>query len=140
MAMRNRRWGEERIAAELRLKLGLTLSARTVRHYMPSRPRSRGDRSTQSWAAFLHNHAGVVLACDFFIVVATFQRLCVFVILDIGRRRVVHWNLTDHTTAKWTFLRRSGPITRLMLVWTVERATLSVRHVRRHSDQDREAP
>ena len=49
------------------------------------------------------NHAGAVLACDFFIVVtATFQRLYVFVVLDIGTRRVVHWNLTDHPTAEWT--------------------------------------
>jgi transposase InsO family protein len=55
------------------------------------------------WATFLHNHAGVVLACDFFIVVtAAFQRLYVFVMLDIGTRRVVHWNLTDHPTAEWT--------------------------------------
>ena len=96
-------WGEERIAAELRVKLGLTLSPRTVSRYMPSRPRSRGGRSAQSWATFLHNHAGVVLASDFFIVVtATFQRLYVFVMLDIGTRRVVHWNLTDHPTAAWT--------------------------------------
>ena len=35
-------------------------------------------------------------------VTATFQRLYVFVILDIGTRRVVHWNLTDHPTAEWT--------------------------------------
>jgi hypothetical protein len=26
----------------------------------------------------------------------------VFVILDIGTRRVVHWNLTAHPTAEWT--------------------------------------
>ena len=101
--MHNRTWGEERIAAELRLKLGLTLSARTVRRYMPSRPRSRGGRSAQSWATFLRNHADAAVACDFFIVVtATFQRLYVFVILDIGTRRVVHWNLTEHPTAEWT--------------------------------------
>jgi putative transposase len=37
MAAANRTWGEERIAAELRLKLGLTVSARTVRRYMPRR-------------------------------------------------------------------------------------------------------
>src|SRR4029450_8142308 len=103
MAVANRTWGEERIAAELRLKLGLTLSPRTVRRHMPQRPRSRGGRSTQTWATFLRNHAGAVLACDFFIVVtATFQRLYVFVILDIGTRRVVHWNLTDHPTTEWT--------------------------------------
>ena len=86
-ALRTHTWGEERIAAELRLKLGVTVSPRTVRRYMPSRPR-RGGRKTQSWATFLHNHAGAVLACDFFIVVtATFQRLYVFVLLDIGTRR-----------------------------------------------------
>jgi transposase InsO family protein len=103
MAVANRMWGEERIAAELRLKLGLTLSPRTVRRYMPRHPRMRGGRSTQSWAAFLRNHAGAVLACDFFLVVtATFQRIYVFVILDITTRRVVHWNLTNHATAEWT--------------------------------------
>jgi hypothetical protein len=97
MAAKNHTWGEERIAAELCVKLGLTLSPRTVRRHMPSRPRSRRGRPAQSWATFLNNHAGVVLACDFFIVVtATFQRLYVFVMLDIGTRRVVHWNLTDH--------------------------------------------
>ena len=34
-ATANRTWGEERIAAELRLKLGLTVSPRTVRRYRP---------------------------------------------------------------------------------------------------------
>jgi len=103
MATHNHTWGEERIAAELRVKLGLTLLPRTVRHYIPSRPRSRGGQSTQSWATFLHNHAGSILACDFFMVVtATFHRLYVFVLLDIGTRRVVHWNLTDHPRSEWT--------------------------------------
>lgn len=38
MAMANRTWGEERIAAELLLKLGIRVSPRTVRRYIPSRP------------------------------------------------------------------------------------------------------
>jgi hypothetical protein len=44
-------WGEERIANELRLKLGLPVSPRTVRKYMPKRPpgRPRGD---QRWSTF----------------------------------------------------------------------------------------
>jgi transposase InsO family protein len=101
MATGNRTWGEERIAAELRLKLGLTVSPRTVRRYMPRRDPA-GPR-TQSWATFLRNHAGATLACDFFVVVtATFQRIYVFVILDIATRRLVHWNLTPHPTAEWT--------------------------------------
>jgi putative transposase len=103
MARANRTWGEERIAAELRLKLGLTLSPRTVRRYMPPRPRNRFGPSPQTWSTFLHNHAGTVLACDFFLVVtATFRRLYVFVILDITTRQVLHWNLTEHPTAEWT--------------------------------------
>jgi transposase InsO family protein len=102
MAAANRTWGEERIAAELRLKVGLTVSPRTVRRYMPPRPRTRGGQF-QSWATFLHNHVGAVLACDFFVVVTTtFQRLYVFVVLDIATRRVVFWNITDHPTAEWT--------------------------------------
>ena len=103
MATANRTWGEERIAAELRLKLGLTISARTVRRYMRPGPRLRGGQPIQSWTTFLHNHAGGVLACDFFLVVtATFQRLYVFVLFDIATRRVVHWNVTAHPTAAWT--------------------------------------
>jgi len=44
-----------------------------------------------------------VLACDFFIVVtATFQRLYVFVLLDIGTRRIAHRSLTDHPRSEWT--------------------------------------
>jgi putative transposase len=103
MAKANRTWGEERITAELRLKLGLTLSPRTVRRYMPPRPRTCGGPSSQTWSTFLHNHAGTVLACDFFLVVtATFRRLYVFVVLDITTRQVLHWNLTEHPTAEWT--------------------------------------
>jgi hypothetical protein len=34
----NRTWGEERIAAELVVKLGIRVSPRTVRRYMPARP------------------------------------------------------------------------------------------------------
>lgn len=68
MAAANALWGEERIANELLLKLGLRVSPRTVRKYMPKRPpgRPRGD---QRWATFLRNHAKAILACDFFVAV-----------------------------------------------------------------------
>jgi len=90
MALANRTWGEERIAAELRLKLGVTVSPRTVRRYMPLRPSTRGGRPTQAWTTFLHSHAASVLACDFFLVVtATFRRLYVFVLIDIATREVL---------------------------------------------------
>ena len=46
MATENSLWGEERIANELRLKLGIRVSPRTVRKYMPKRP--LGDRVVTS--------------------------------------------------------------------------------------------
>ena len=102
MAAANRTWGEERIAAELLVKLGVRVSPRTVRRYMPSRP-PRASRGTQTWCTFVRNHAHVVLASDFFVVVsATFRMLYVFVVLDVGTRRIVHWNVTEHPTADWT--------------------------------------
>jgi len=68
MAAANRTWGEERIAAELRVTLGLTVSPGTVRRYM-RRARAPVGPRTQAWATFLRNHAGAALACDFFVVV-----------------------------------------------------------------------
>jgi putative transposase len=111
IAAANRTWGEERITAERRVKLGLTASPRTVRRYMGRNQRPPGGRSTQSWATFLGNHADAVLACDFFVVVtATFQRLYVFVILDVATRRIRHWNVTEHPTVEWTIQQfRNGP-------------------------------
>jgi hypothetical protein len=38
MAAANQTWGEERIVAELLVKLGIRVSPRTVRRYKPSRP------------------------------------------------------------------------------------------------------
>jgi putative transposase len=103
MARANATWGEERIAAELRLKLGLCVSPRTVRCYMPRGGRPRDRLSSQRWSTFVRNHASAILACDFFVTItARFRTLYVFVILDVGTRRIVHWNVTEHPTAEWT--------------------------------------
>ena len=102
MAIENPLWGEECIANELLLKLGIRVSPRTVRKYMPKRPagHSRGD---QRWATFLRNHAKAMIACDFFVAVtATFRLLYIFVIIHHGSRRLVHFNVTAHPTAAWT--------------------------------------
>jgi putative transposase len=103
MARANRTWGEERIAAELLLKLGVSLSPRTVRRYMRRPPSAHSGSRTQTWSTFVHNHARDVLACDFFVTVtARFHLLYVFMVLDVGTRRLVHWNVTAHPTADWT--------------------------------------
>jgi transposase InsO family protein len=102
MAKANRTWGEERIAAELLLKLGISVSSRTVRRYMHRPPPFHGPRS-QRWSTFVRNHARDVPACDFFVTVTTtFRLLYVFVVLDVGTRRLLHWNVTGHPTAEWT--------------------------------------
>jgi len=99
MAAANRTWGEERIADELLLKLGIRVSPRTIRRYMPSRPR-RPTQGTQAWSTFVRNHARAMLASDFCVIVtATFRVIYLFVVLEVGTRRIVHWNVTDHPTA-----------------------------------------
>src|SRR6202171_2981519 len=102
MANENALWGEERIANELLVKLGIRVSPRTVRKYMPVRPlgHSRGD---QRWPPFLRNHATAILACDFFVAVtATFRMLYVFVVIEHSTRRLAHINVTANPTADWT--------------------------------------
>jgi len=98
MSHANPLWGAPRIHGEL-LKLGLTVSQATVSKYMlrPRRPPS------QAWRAFLRNHAEDLIALDFFTVpTATFRVLFVLVVLSHGRRRLVHFNVTEHPTAEWT--------------------------------------
>ena len=52
---------------------------------------------------FVRNHAQAIVACDFFIVVtASFRVLYVFVLLEVGTRRIAHFNVTANPTATWT--------------------------------------
>jgi putative transposase len=96
-------WGEERIANELNLKLGIRVSPRTVEKYLRRGGPVRAPDPRQRWLTFLHNHANVIVACDFFVVVtACFRILHVLVILELGTRQMVHHNVTAHPTAEWT--------------------------------------
>jgi transposase InsO family protein len=114
MARENPSWGEERIANELLLKLGLRVSPRTIRKYLPKRLNpGRGKRATtQRWHTFVRNHAQAMVACDFCVVVtATFRLLYVFVVMEHTTRRILHTNVTAHPTASWTLqqLREAIP-------------------------------
>ena len=97
-------WGEQRIANEIRLKTGIQLSPRTVRKYMPRRPPHRSSSaSSQRWSTFVRNHADTTLAADFLTVVTVrFRVLYVFLIMELGSRRILHANVTAHPTAQWT--------------------------------------
>jgi len=98
MASSNVTWGAPRIHGEL-LKLGFEISERTVSRLMPKR---RQDPS-QTWKTFLTNHVGQLVSIDFFTVPTLQLRvLFVFVVLAHERRRVLHFNVTQHPTAEWT--------------------------------------
>ncbi len=91
-------WGAPRIHGEL-LKLGIDLAQTTVakymaRHWKPPSP---------SWRAFLDNHLKDLVAVDFFTVpTVTFRILFVFLVLSHDRRRIAHFNVTEHPSAEWT--------------------------------------
>jgi hypothetical protein len=79
IANENPSWGEERIANELLLKLGIRVSPRTVNKYLPRRPLGR-PRDDLRWSTFLRLHAQGIIACDLLVAVtATFRLLYVFV-------------------------------------------------------------
>lgn len=112
MAQSNPSWGEERIANELCLKPGLTVSPRTVGRYLCTLGPRHGGRRSQRWATFVRNHAHAVVACDFFTTVTVrFRILYVFVVLEVGTRRILHWNVTEHPTADWTIQQFRAVIT-----------------------------
>ena len=100
MAEMNVGCGAPRIHGEL-LKLGIEISGITVSRCMPKCTRPMGSR--QRWATFTHNHLHETLTIDFAVVPsATFGILYVFFILSLDRRRVIHFNVTQHPTAQWT--------------------------------------
>jgi putative transposase len=89
MAQANPLWGAPRIHSEL-LKLGINV------------PVDRKPTS-QTWRIFLDNHLHDLVSIDFMTVpTATFRVLYVLVVLAHKRRRVLHFNVTEHSTAAWT--------------------------------------
>jgi putative transposase len=105
MARENSSWGQERIANELLLKLGVRVSPRTVRKYLPRSHdcRPKPGVSSQRWRTFVRNHAEAIVACDFCVVVtATFRLLYIFVVMEHATRRMLHANVTAHPTSAWT--------------------------------------
>jgi len=97
MATANPLWGAPRIHGEL-LKLGFDVSESTVSRYLPRRRKPPSPR----WRTFLNSHASELVSIDFFTVpTARFHVLFCFRVLSHRRRRVLHFNVTDHPTAQW---------------------------------------
>ncbi len=102
-------WGARKVHAELG-KLGFAVSLATVSRYLPKRPPDRGKQ--QRWGTFLQNHKDGVTAMDFFVVpTARFRLLYVWFLIDHGRRRIIHFNVTTNPTAQGVIqqLRESFP-------------------------------
>ena len=98
MAAANPLWGAPRIHGEL-LTLGIDVAERTVSRLIPKRP----SPPSQTWRTFLTNHVRDLVSLDFFTVpTAGLRVLFVLVVLAHPRRRVLHFNVTEHPTAYWT--------------------------------------
>ena len=98
MAETNPLWGAPRIHGEL-MKLGIKVAERTVSRLLPK----RRTPPSQTWRTFLVNHVRDLVSIDFFTVpTARLRALFVLVVLAHHRRRVVHFNVTEHPTAHWT--------------------------------------
>ena len=99
MAAENPTWGAPRIHGEL-LKLGLEVSERTVSRYLA--PVGRHGDAGKRWRIFLRNHREAIAGMDFFTVpTATFRVLYCFFVISHSRRKVLHFNTTEHPTSHW---------------------------------------
>jgi putative transposase len=98
MSQANRTWGSPRIVGELG-KLGIIVAKSTVEKYMVRSPKP----PSSTWKSFLKNHAKDLVSIDFFVVpTVRFKVLFVLVMLAHHRRRIVHFNVTEYPTARWT--------------------------------------
>lgn len=105
-------WGEERLLAELLLELGIRISPRTVRRYMPPDKGPQRGPSSQRWMTLVRNNAQGILAYDILLTVtANFPALYVFAITEAGTRRIAHFDVTDHPSADWTLQQFREDIT-----------------------------
>ena len=110
MVAENPTWGAPRIHGEL-LMLGFEVSERTVSRWMRQAPRD--SEPAKRWLSFLRNQREAIAAMDFFTVpTITFSVLCCFFIISHDRRRILHFNVTQHPTSTWIVqhLREAFPI------------------------------
>ena len=77
-----------------------------------SAPNSPPRGSTEKLVGLLANHREAIVAFDFFTVpTVTFKLLYCFFVIEHGRRKILHFNVTQHPTAEWVVqqLRETFP-------------------------------
>jgi len=98
IACENPMWGVPRIHGEIQ-KLGIKISQATVWRYTP---KDKNNKTGQRWKTFLKNHASEIISIDFFCVpTVNFKLLHVLVFLSHGRRKIVHYNITQNPSSEW---------------------------------------
>ena len=101
LSKENRLSGSPRIQMEL-ARLGFHVAKSTVEKYMVR----RAGPPSPEWAEFIRLQANGIVACDFFqIPTATFRCLTGFVVMELGRRRILSVDVTWNPTAAWAASR-----------------------------------
>lgn len=101
MSRENPLWGSPKIHGELK-KLGIVISQTSIGRYMIRPP----GPPSQTWGTFLKNHLHNTVSIDFFTVpTISFKVLYVFLILSHERRRIIHFNITEYPSSRWTALQ-----------------------------------
>ena len=94
----NRRWGCVRIQGELR-KLGIRVSASSVRRILRQHGLGPAPRSGPTWREFLATQAKSMPATDFFTVgTVSLKQLYVLFVIELSTRQVHLLGVTDHPT------------------------------------------
>jgi transposase InsO family protein len=93
-------WGAGRIRGEL-LKLGYRISQNQILRYL-NKFGSRPSPPSSTWRTFLRNHLHEAVSADTFVVItATYHFLYGFAILGLKRRKILHFEVTEHPTQAW---------------------------------------
>jgi transposase InsO family protein len=102
LARENSSWGYRRIHGEL-LVLGIKVAASTVWEILHEAGiDSAPQRTSESWAAFLHSQAQAIIAADFFeTVTLTGAKLYVLAVIEHTTRRIRILGATAHPSGAW---------------------------------------
>ena len=110
-----------KIADELYLTFGIKHSPETIRKYRLPR---RGPRDSQTWHTFVKNHAKEIFACDFLAQhTIPFRVFNIFAVMEVGSRRIVHFNITEHPTLEWVKMTTMASLGSLLT--KIDQATAS---------------
>ena len=104
LARENLRWGYTKIAGEMRKlgfsRFGRSTAARILKRHGLTPARHHG--TGLSWSEFLGHYGRFIWASDFLTVTtATLRTYYVIFFLEIGTRRIMHWNVSTSPDEAW---------------------------------------